>query len=218
MKKFLLTSTILIQYFSIFISSIIFIIFYISFDISIYHKFYSQENLAYHLNITTEQLNSYTSNLLNYIKTDIALDSSWFTKKDILHMVDVRNLYLQTYNIALYSIIIFLLLFIINILIFKKCYITMFLQLFNNSIILFSIFIIAIASFVAINFNKFWIKFHEILFSNDLWLLSPSESNLIKMFPEQFFFSLVTKIIIFIICFFIFLYFIKLIVTKLLKI
>lgn len=45
---------------------------------------------------------------------------------------------------------------------------------------------------LASGFDQFWDRFHEVLFSNDLWLLDPSRDHLIQMFPEPFWQHLVT--------------------------
>jgi integral membrane protein (TIGR01906 family) len=37
-----------------------------------------------------------------------------------------------------------------------------------------------------INFGDFWIQFHELAFTNDLWQLNPRTDRLIQMFPEPF--------------------------------
>jgi len=39
---------------------------------------------------------------------------------------------------------------------------------------------------LATGFDQFWDSFHELLFSNDFWLLDPSRDHLIQMFPETF--------------------------------
>lgn len=44
------------------------------------------------------------------------------------------------------------------------------------------------------DFSVFWTDFHLVTFSNDLWLLDPNTDWLIKMFPEEFFFSTVERI------------------------
>lgn len=50
--------------------------------------------------------------------------------------------------------------------------------------------VIALASFAVFAFSDFtdlFIRFHEIAFSNDLWLLNPEEDLLIRCLPEGFF-------------------------------
>src|SRR3989338_2239625 len=57
-----------------------------------------------------------------------------------------------------------------------------------NLIIYFIIFIISL-----INFEKFFIKFHQILFTNDYWILNPTDI-LVNVFTQEFFISILRKI------------------------
>lgn len=43
-----------------------------------------------------------------------------------------------------------------------------------------------VGAFAVTGFDAFWTKFHQIAFSNDLWLLDPDTDRLIQMFPEPF--------------------------------
>ena len=42
-----------------------------------------------------------------------------------------------------------------------------------------------------------FLKFHEISFNNNLWLLNPETDNLIKLFPLEFFYDFVLKIVLY---------------------
>ena len=44
------------------------------------------------------------------------------------------------------------------------------------------------------DFNKYFLLFHEMFFSNDLWLLNPETDLLIRMLPEGFFLDMVVRI------------------------
>ena len=203
MNKYIRQTLIVFQNFSLFISAILGIIFYNCFNLDFYKNFYSKENLAPNINTSNDELINNTSNLLDYLNSKAELNTSWFTEKDILHMKDVRTLY----NVSFYTMIFFIVLFIITtilIIILSKhktmFYIT---RTFNKTLLAFIILIIVLAGIISYNFNLFWIKFHQLLFSNDLWLLSPDESNLIKMVPEEFFISLITTIILHILLLFV---------------
>lgn len=87
-------------------------------------------------------------------------------------------------------------------------------KIFNKVLLLFIVLVGGLSAVIAYNFNSFWIKFHTTLFSNDLWLLSPNESNLIKMVPEEFFISLITKIIAYILILFILLFTSNIVIRK----
>lgn len=204
MKKQLLTIITSIQLISFFICSILFFILKISSIVPIYEYFYKKYSLAKNIGITDTELILHTSNLLNYLQNKNSfLDATWFTEKDILHMFDVKNLFVLGKSIIFITLFIFLISSIILI-INKSIHLS--LTLFNKIFFLFILFLFILVFYILINFNSFWINFHLLIFSNDLWLLSPDESNLIKMFPEEFFFYMVSIILCSLILYFIFIF------------
>jgi integral membrane protein (TIGR01906 family) len=54
--------------------------------------------------------------------------------------------------------------------------------------------LVALAVPATMNFTGFWTNFHLLTFTNDLWILDPNTDWLIKMFPEDFFLSAVTRV------------------------
>ena len=214
MKKFFTTFLIIIQCFSLFISSILAVIFYVCFDLNFYKDFYQKENIADYIDTSSDNLINNTQNLLNYLNKKEQLNTDWFSEKDILHMVDVQNLYTFSHNIMIYCFITFILSTIIIILNLRGKSLLYITKIFNKVLLLFIVLVGGLSAVIAYNFNSFWIKFHTILFSNDLWLLSPDESNLIKMVPEEFFISLITKIIIYILILFILLFTSNIVIGK----
>ena len=50
--------------------------------------------------------------------------------------------------------------------------------------------------FAAINFDAFFIRFHKLLFTNDLWLLDPNEDYIICLLPENIFMTYGLRIVI----------------------
>lgn len=214
MKKFFTTFLIIIQCFSLFISSILAVIFYVCFDINFYKNFYQKENLANYIGTSSDNLINNTQNLLNYLNKKEQLNTDWFSEKDILHMVDVQNLYTFSYNIMIYCLLTLIISTIIIILILRGKSLLYITKIFNKVLLLFIVLVGGLSAVIAYNFNSFWIKFHTTLFSNDLWLLSPSESNLIKMVPEEFFISLITKIIAYILILFILLFTSNIVIRK----
>ena len=214
MKKFFTTFLIIIQCFSLFISSILAVIFYVCFDLNFYKDFYQKENLPSSIGTSSDNLINNTQNLLNYLNKKEQLNTDWFSEKDILHMVDVQNLYTFSHNIMIYCFITFILSTIIIILILRGKSLLYITKIFNKVLLLFIVLIGGLSTIIAYNFNSFWIKFHTTLFLNDLWLLSPNESNLIKMVPEEFFISLITKIIIYILILFILLFTSNIVIRK----
>jgi len=53
---------------------------------------------------------------------------------------------------------------------------------------LLSVFLVILISITfLVFFDYFFVLFHEISFSNDLWILNPKTDYLIMLFPENFF-------------------------------
>lgn len=218
MNKYLRQTLIVIQNFSLFISAILGIIFYNCFNLDFYKNFYLRENLAPSINTTDDELINNTTNLLEYLTNKAELNTTWFSEKDILHMKDVRTLYNVSFNLMIFFIIIFILSTILIALVYKNYTMFYITKTFNKTLLAFILLVIVLAGIISYNFTSFWIKFHQLLFSNDLWLLSPDESNLIKMVPEKFFISLITTIILHILILFVSLFVLNNILKKKFKI
>lgn len=50
--------------------------------------------------------------------------------------------------------------------------------------------------YAALDFSGFWTALHEMVFTNDLWLLDPREDILIQMMQGDLFFDMVVRIIV----------------------
>lgn len=217
MRKYIIQFLIVIENFSLFISGILAIIFYNCFNLNFYKSFYQKENLAPKIGTTYEELIKNTTNLLDYLNHKAILNLDWYTDKDILHMQDVRTLYSLSYKTMIFFIVVFTISTILLIILCKKRTIFYITNTFNKVLLAFIIVIGILSCIISYNFTSFWIKFHQLLFSNDLWLLSPDESNLIQMVPEEFFISLITTIILHIFILFISLLILNTVVKKKMK-
>ena len=124
-----------------------------------------------------------------------------FTEREILHMQDVQNLFRYGFyvrNIAL--------LLLLCCLLYLWCRRRKFFYeaLMGSAVTFFGLGLI-LGVVIVLNFQGFFVLFHEIFFRNDLWLLDPRESILINMVPEPFFMAVAWQILllaaaIFLIC------------------
>lgn len=76
------------------------------------------------------------------------------------------------------------------------------------------IFPIALMLPIAINFEKSFVLFHKLLFSNDYWVFDPEKDPIILMLPEEFFMHAACAILLFILfgsilCYSFYRYFLK---------
>ena len=104
---------------------------------------------------------------------------NYFTKDEILHMVDVKHL-----------VRFFLLFTALSVILFFVC----FQRLYDKRVLLKKVsffgivFILILFTISSMNFSDAFIVFHKMFFRNSLWLL-PENTKLIEMFPEMFFYD-----------------------------
>jgi len=111
------------------------------------------------------------------------LDMDFYYDRDIAHMKDVRSLF---YSLDMFVLIALGTGTIYAIFKFrtKRDDLGVFLKLSGVSVLLvLSMGLIG----TLLDFETWFIGFHEIFFDNDLWQLSYENSNLIRFFPHEFF-------------------------------
>lgn len=203
---------------SFLIFSLLEMIDYNCFNNTFYQDFYVQNNTAAQIGISEEDLNEMTDTLLAYLRDDredISVKISdngqiveGFNDREKAHMVDVKILYENVMTVRN-------ILFITSLV----CAIYMFInktnhrfkdlkKMYLNAFGFLMAIILALGTYIITDFNSFWTNFHHVFFSNDLWLLNPATDRLIMMVPLNFFYTLVSNIIIMTIAIWAFAYFI----------
>ena len=167
---------------------------------------YSKLNTAQDIGIAEQDLTAVTNKLINYITdADKDLDiqaeiggemQEVFGEREKDHMVDVKALYLSARNVRTVFFIGAVVLVIATFLIRKKQACKTLCKSFLCVSGVFVVIVGALGLYAAVDFTSFWISFHHLFFTNDLWLLDPRTDVLIMMVPEQFFSDLVARIII----------------------
>lgn len=155
----------------------------------------SEEDLEH----TTDVLLSYTAG--NRDNLDLAVEINGqteevFGEREKDHMVDVQALYIAARNVRTSFLIAAPILILIAFLISKSRAVKILCRSFLYASAAFLAVVVALGLYAVMDFPSFWTSFHHVFFTNDLWLLNPYTDVLIMMVPEQFFFDLVTSIII----------------------
>ncbi len=150
-----------------------------AFDGNMYAGFFRANEIYTKLPDASER----AENLLNYLKGGREINASYFNEKEITHLQDVKGLFSLSSMLLFLSMVFCL--GIIGYAFFKKD-----LPLIAYCLIaggaLTLVFIILI-SLLSLRFEWFFVKFHELLFSNSLWLMNPSTDKIIVLLPESFF-------------------------------
>ncbi len=117
-----------------------------------------------------------------------------FGEREKLHMIDVKILFRQGYRLRNMGIgIIIMSILLILILSHHKkrdMWITMLYSSILPIVLMIFLFIL-----VQIDFYKYFTHFHEIFFTNDLWLLNPKTDVLIQMLPLGFFMDITIGVV-----------------------
>ena len=145
------------------------------------------------LQVAGQQIRDYFNNDLDQITINISLYGdnvpNLFNEKEILHMYDVKQLVKMVYLVQLYSAI----------LLSMGCVFILFNPSTNGRILTLKYFsrggmftfslVIAVSVLAIIGFDRLFLFFHLVSFSNELWILDPRHDYLIAMFPQGFFFD-----------------------------
>lgn len=201
MLKYLRT----LAYISVFVAIIITSVDVMSFDLNFFKDFYSKNDSAEEIGVSysdlilsTEVLLDYTRGRNDSLDVMVTVDDRkemMFNKREVDHMVDVKDLYLGAMFIRNLAAGFFVLIVLMDILRKKFSFEQHWQSVKSAGTIMFALIAFIVMAAV-IDFNTFWTNFHLIFFRNDLWLLNPNTDRLILMVPLDFFISLVTRIII----------------------
>ena len=141
-----------------------------------------------------EEIREINSMIQNYFFDESEfIEVSIFNEKEIYHMKDVKDIINSLFLYGKLSSILFV---IITLLCVKRFSVKIN-SVFKTSSIIYSAILVLLALGFLISFNKLFIVFHEIAFSNDLWKLNINEDYLLMMYPENFFRDIALLILIF---------------------
>lgn len=155
---------------------------YLAKNESFYHSLYQKSGVYQNFERENIVENS-TQNLLGYFRGKNKLDNNFYSEQAAFHLKDVKNM--LDFSRGLFILTVITCLFIGVYLILEKRHRDLANAILVGSMItLSSIFLLGVGLLNA--FDWIFIKFHLLLFSNNLWLFEESD-NLIKLFPQQFF-------------------------------
>lgn len=176
----------------------------IAFDRGYYNQQYEKYQIPESIGISKSDLMLATDNLLDYIdakREDLdfqmtikGVQQEFFSERDKLHMIDVKNLFVQgklIRNLAFVFSVIFAVAFFFIAKHKRKVFSKLLIYTFVGGLIP----ILLLGILMSIDFYKYFTIFHEIFFNNDLWQLEPAKDRLINMYPEAFFSDIAFKIV-----------------------
>ncbi len=124
---------------------------------------------------------------INGVKQDV------YGEREVLHMKDVRKIFDITRYLAAFMALYITAFFFANKQDDKLKYLV---DLTRAGLIGVVVITLFLGLLVMLDFSKYFVVFHEIFFSNDLWLLNPATDRLIQMLPEVFFRDMAVAIVL----------------------
>lgn len=172
-------------------------------DYRFYEREYAKYNVTESLDMEMEDVMDVTEKMMDYligkrpelsVITDVdGQTQDFFNEQDRLHMADVKNLFLGGLTLrwvllAAAAVLIALLVLL------KGDWRRIIPRAYFIALGIFLAVTVLLGALFASDFTKYFTIFHEIFFTNDLWLFDPSTDLMIRMLPEGFFYDMVMRI------------------------
>lgn len=174
----------------------------VAFDKAFYREEYQKMETAAYVGVSGPVLEQATDTLLDYLLDDVSsLDlqaddgSQYYSQREKDHMVDVKALYQGAITFMITGFCVGGALIAACFIWKKKRALRPVLQGWFWGTVGVLAFFAVIGIWAGVDFNNFWISFHRMFFTNDLWMLDPLESRMIRMFEERFFADMVGRIL-----------------------
>lgn len=172
-------------------------------DFSFYEREYEKYNVLSELDMKMDDAMYVTHEMMDYLRGDRenlkvittveGKEQDFFNQQDKLHMRDVQGLFVGGLHLRTGSVII-LFFCLILLALMKADWKYIIPRAFQITLGLTGV-IVAISAFLfSRDFTAAFIRFHEIFFTNDLWVFDPAEDYMIRMLPEGLFSDFVVRI------------------------
>lgn len=172
-------------------------------DFRFYQKEYEKYDVLSDLDMKMPDVMYVTHEMMDYLKGDRenlevittveGVEQDFFNEQDKLHMADVQNLFIGGLNIRLGAVITLLVCAII--LFCTKAKWKYMLPRAFQAVVGVTALVAAVLGYLfSRDFTAAFTKFHELFFTNDLWLFDPAEDYMIRMLPEGLFSDMVVRI------------------------
>ena len=168
---------------------------------SYYEKEYTKYQVLEAVDMEMDDLQEVTDEMMAYLRGHRkdhhvpTIGETWefFNEREIAHMEDVRGLFLAAITIR--RICFLVMAACAALLIVLKAETKRILpRMICGGTVLFFTILALLAGIISTDFSKYFIIFHKIFFTNDLWILEPASDLLINIVPEPFFVDTAVRI------------------------
>lgn len=190
--------------------TLIFVMLITSFEVAAYSDFdwyqkeYEKYNVTKDLTMELDDVMDVTHEMMAYLRgnrEDLVVyttiggvaNQEFFNDQDKTHMADVQKLFLGGLKLRLIAL--GLLVLCLGVMIVTKADLKRLLpRCYQLGLEFATIGTFAVGIYAVLDFNTFFTKFHEVFFTNDLWIFDPRSDYMIRMLPEGFFADMAFRI------------------------
>lgn len=168
-------------------------------DPGVYHRGFQKYRISIATGITDEDLRRVAGQIRHYFNsTDEPLlvktrvfgeERELFNTREVQHMRDVKRLVWWVYAAAAVSGIYLLAAASWGMAVNGRGFFSVLAQRVIRGVALMGILAVAVGGFALAGFDALFLKFHQVAFSNNLWLLDPRRDYLLIIFPQGFWFD-----------------------------
>lgn len=172
-------------------------------DFTFYQKEYEKYDVTSALDMKMEDVMYVTREMMDYLIDDRenlevytvveGRKQDFFNEQDKLHMMDVKQLFLG--GLLLRKVAAAVMVVCLCILFTTKAeWKKILARGYQISLGITVVGVVFAAGALIMDFNAAFTVFHEVFFTNDLWIFDPTEDYMIRMLPEGFFYDMVLRI------------------------
>lgn len=179
--------------FLVIFSILLYFIDFMALDISYYNKFHKENNIAKVSNLSEKYVQDASVSLVRFLKNGKEQElKENFNKKEISHMKDVYELF--RLDRKLYKSFISISIIVIIYCMIKKD--RMFFYYLKKYFLIVYFSLLMFLAICSMFFSNSFMYFHKVFFKNDLWLLDYDTDFMIRILPEEFFFTLFLNVLV----------------------
>jgi integral membrane protein (TIGR01906 family) len=177
---------------------------WVTLDAETYRSGFENYEVSRRTGLTSSQLSEIAHEFIDYFRSPagrlepvVTLDGvprPLFNEREVAHMQDVQSLMQLVFRLGVGAGL-YLLVFSVGLLALRGVAAVPTLgrlALWGAGLSIALLLVVAALSLV--DFSSLFVRFHELSFSNDLWMLDPSRDYLVMLFPQGFWFDVTLRI------------------------
>jgi integral membrane protein (TIGR01906 family) len=177
---------------------------WVTLDLDTYRQGFARYHATERTGLPADQLEAVAQAFIAYFKgppgqlnPTVILDGQrrpLFTQRESAHMEDVQKVMQLVFRLGLLATLGGLTAAAVLLTVERRAGLAYLGRLLIGGAILTGALLIAVALLSIVDFTELFIRFHEVAFRNDLWMLDPRSDYLLILFPEEFWLDVTLKL------------------------